>query len=123
MALHKEWLLPFAAAIRKHKVTGPAYGFGDQQTLFTPKYALAQLNKRGLIADSAAEPAPDHCRPTCISFRSLVGLLGIQEYEDIDINGRARINLDLSKPAPPEMFGSASAVFELGTLEHIFDVA
>ncbi len=123
MALFKEWLMPFARAVRRHNLTGPAFSLGDQQTLFTYRYAVQRLKQAGLLANAAAKPIPDHCRPACVSFRSLVSMLGIQEYQDIDINGRADLQIDMSNTLPSAMYASAASIFELGTLEHIFNVA
>jgi hypothetical protein len=123
MALHKEWLLRFAKVIRQSAVTGPTYSLGDQQTLFTYEYALRKLRGPGFLVNPDVKPLPDHCRPYCLSFRSLMAMLGIDEYEDIDINGKAALNLDFSLRLPPEYEGKAGAIFDLGTIEHIFDVA
>jgi hypothetical protein len=123
MALHKEWLMPFARAVHEHRLAGPAYSFGDQQTLFTYRYALKRLKMAGLLANPDVKPTPDHCRPECLSFRSLVAMLGIDEYQDIDINGLAALRFDISQRVPAEMCRRAGSVFDLGTLEHIFDVA
>jgi hypothetical protein len=122
MALHKEWLLPFASVIRKHAIGGPAFALGDQQTLFTAPYALKRLGAAGLIANPGAQISPDHIHPECISFRSVLGLLGIDGYTDIDMNGHASLNIDLGKPLPEEHYGIAGSVFDLGTLEHVFDI-
>lgn len=122
MALHKEWLIPFATVIRKHQVKGPAFGLGDQQTLFTASYGLAQLKRAGLIANPAAPVVADHIHPECVSFRSILGLLGIDDYRDIDMNGEAALNIDLGKPLSPEYHETAGCVFDLGTLEHVFDI-
>jgi SAM-dependent methyltransferase len=122
MALHKDWLLPFAMVIGKQRVNGPCFGLGDQQTLFTERFALKQLGKASLIANPRADITPDHVHPECISFRSLLSLLGVGEYSDIDMNGSAALNIDLGKPLPLEYCGIAGGVFDLGTLEHVFDI-
>src|SRR5215831_6331091 len=119
MALHKEWLLPFATVIRKHNVAGPAFGLGDQQTLFTPQYALKRLKRAHLIANPDARIDADHVHPECISFRSLLSALGVEDYTDIDMNGHASLNLDLGKPLAEAYHGAAGCVFDLGTLEHV----
>jgi hypothetical protein len=123
LALHKEWLLPFARAVYQNRLTGPAYSIGDQQTLFTYRYALKRLKAAGFLVNPDVKPTPDHCRAECLSFRSLVAMLGIEDYQDIDINGLAGLRIDMSQSLPTEMFGRAASVFELGTLEHIFDIA
>jgi hypothetical protein len=123
MALHKEWLMPFARAVHHHRLAGPAYSLGDQQTLFTYRYALKRLKAAGLLANPNVKPTPDHCRPECLSFRSLVAMLGIDEYQDIDINGLAALRIDMSHSLPAEMYRRAASIFELGTLEHIFNIA
>jgi hypothetical protein len=123
MALHKEWLLRFAKVIHDNGVTGPTYSLGDQQTLFTYEYARRKLTKFGLLSDPSVKPLPDHCRPYCLSFRSLMAMLGVKEYDDIDINGKAALKLDFSLPLPSVHEGQAGAIFDLGTIEHIFDAA
>lgn len=123
MALHKEWLLRFAKTIRDCGVTGPTYSLGDQQTLFTFEYARERLKSSGLLANSRVTPQPDHERPYCLAFRSFVAMLGIEEYQDLDINGKAALQVDFSLPLAPEHEGTAGAVFDLGTIEHIFNAA
>jgi hypothetical protein len=123
MALHKEWLLRFAKAILENKVKGPTYSLGDQQTLFTYDYALRRLKTSGCLVNPGVTPLPDHCRPYCLSFKSFLAMLGIDEYEDIDINGKAALNLDFSLPLPPRYVGTAGAIFDLGTIEHIFNAS
>jgi len=122
MALHKEWLLPFAAVIRRHGLTGPAFGLGDQQTLFTPSFALRELGKADLIARPEVSLVPDHKNPACVSFKSVLALLGIDEYRDIDMNGYATLNLDLGVPIAEDYYETAASIFDLGTLEHVFDI-
>ncbi|HJZ96104.1 MAG TPA: hypothetical protein VKE70_06335 [Candidatus Solibacter sp.] len=122
MALFKEWLLPLASVVRAHGVEGPALGLGDQQTLFTPQYALKHLGRRGLLANPGAKITGDHVHPECISFRSVLGLLGINDYSDLDMNGKAALNVDFGKPLSQEHYGIAGSVFDLGTLEHVFDI-
>src|SRR5579871_202928 len=123
MALHKEWLVRFAKTIHDNKVTGPTYSLGDQQTLFTFDYAVRRLKSFGLLVNPGVQPVPDHCRPYCLSFRSFVAMLGIEDYQDIDINGKAALNLDFSLPLPQEHEVKAGAIFDLGTIEHIFDAS
>lgn len=122
MALHKEWLIPFARVIRQHGVKGPALGLGDQQTLFTPRYAAQRLQAAGLLVNPRSQVIPDHVHSECISFRSLLALLGVDDYSDIDLNGRAALRIDLGKPVPEKYYGVAGCVFDLGTLEHVFDI-
>src|SRR5208337_2570569 len=98
MALHKEWLLRFAKVIRDNNVTGPTYSLGDQQTLFTYEYAVRKLKHSGLLSDPDVKPLPDHGRPYCLAFRSFMAMLGVRDYNDIDINGKAALNLDFSLP-------------------------
>ena len=122
MALHREWLVPFATVISTHHVQGPAYGLGDQQVLFTHRFAEKILGARGLIVNRSAEITADHVHPECLSFRSLLGMLGISNYRDIDMNGKAALNIDLGKPLPTEYADTAGLVVDLGTLEHVFDI-
>jgi hypothetical protein len=47
---------------------------------------------------------------------------GIKQYQDLDINERADIKLDLNFPISQELEGIALTILDGGTLEHVFDV-
>jgi len=47
---------------------------------------------------------------------------GIDKYIDLDINEKAELNADLSKPLDSTLRNSAMTVINAGTLEHVFDI-
>lgn len=59
------------------------------------------------------------------SDRSLRVLLeehfNIYDYEDIDINDKASLKIDLSKEVPVDMKERFNMIYDGGTSEHIFD--
>jgi hypothetical protein len=122
MALRREWLLPLTQVIVKHGASGPAYVLGDQETYLTHEYVLQVLESSKLLRKNA-RPIPDHLNPRNISLESILAMVGIEGYRDIDINGRAALALDFSQQLPPQLFGAASTVIDIGTLEHVFDLA
>jgi len=122
MALRREWLLPLTRAIVKHGAIGPAYVLGDQASYLTHEHVLQVLKSKGLLRNSA-RAITDHLNPKHISLESILGMVGIEGYRDIDMNGRAALALDFSQQLPTPLFGAAATVIDIGTLEHIFDVA
>ena len=58
------------------------------------------------------------------SVRSLLrDRYSIADYVDVDINDEAALKLDLNAPLPVEMRNSAMTVANVGTAEHVFDLA
>jgi hypothetical protein len=47
---------------------------------------------------------------------------GVTEYVDFDLNEDAAVQLDLTRPLPPEYAGGAGTVLDAGTIEHILDL-
>jgi hypothetical protein len=123
MAIRKEWLLPLAKLIVRNSITGRAYALGDQVTYFTHEYAVRKLARAGYLANPGVRPESHHENPELVSVRTLLAMLGIDEYYDIDINGQAALTLDFSQDLPPELRSSAALVLDIGTIEHIFDAA
>jgi len=123
LALHKDWLVPLAKAVVRHKLKGTAYALGDQQVFLTEQYARSQLQRRNLLVNPQAPFKPDHINPDLVSFETALAMLGIERYRDVDLNPRAALTLDLSSPLPAEHAGVADIVLDLGTAEHIFDTA
>ncbi len=122
MALRREWLLPLTRAVVRHGAVGPVYVLGDQTTYLTAQYVLRVLKSNALLQKSV-EIIPDHMYTNCASLESVLAMVGIEGYRDIDLNGRAALNLDFSCPLPSSLFGAAATVIDIGTLEHIFDIA
>jgi SAM-dependent methyltransferase len=122
MALYKEWLLPLARALIRHNVHGPVYALGDQASCFSARYAKMKLASAGLLLNPNAPLSACHFQPENISVRSILALLGIDNYHDIDLNGAAEISADLSTPLLPELCGVARSVMDWGTSEHIFNI-
>ena len=121
LALYKDWLIPLGKAIVRHNIHGAAYVLGDQQTFFTEKYAKSHLRRNNLLLNPNAAYVPDHVNPDLVSFQTVLAMLGIDDYCDIDLNRNARLTLDLSAPVPAQYEGVADIVLDLGTVEHIFD--
>jgi len=122
MSLAKEWLLPVTKTLAKGNAVGPVYALGDQVTLFTLNYARKKLQAAGLLRNPKADFVPCHQNPKLVSFQTVLGLLGLNEFHDIDFNGKAALNLDYSKPIPAELKNRAGVVIDIGTSEHIFNL-
>ena len=122
MALRKEWLLPLAKAIVKHGATGPVYVLGDQTTYLNHADVARILKSKALLRNDA-RCVPDHKNSKYVSLETVLSMVGVEGYHDIDLNGEAALRLDFSQPVPTELFGAAATVLDIGTLEHIFDVA
>lgn len=87
------------------------------------RWAAAQ----GATLAAAGEPELSHlpalARQGCLSDRDLFRRLGFAEVESADVSdweGADRI-LDLNEPVPEELRGRYDAVFEAGTIQHVFD--
>jgi hypothetical protein len=122
MSLTKEWLLPVTRTLVKLKAEGPVYALGDQITYFTHDYARRKLQGAGLLRNPSAPLIPCHENPKMVSFRTVLALIGLTDFYDIDLNGQAALNWDLSKPIPAELKGRAGVVIDIGTCEHIFNL-
>ena len=123
MALRKEWLLPLARVVVQHGMKGPAFSLGDQVTYFTYDYATSKLRARGLLLNPTPPLFPSHENPRFVSARTVMHMLGVAEYYDIDLNGRAALTIDFSKELPRSLWHSAGLILDVGTTEHIFDIA
>lgn len=122
MSLAKEWLLPLARVLIKNDAKGPVYVLGDQFTWFSYEYAFRKLKKTGLLRNAAAPKALSAKQSSAVSFRTFMGMLGFEEFYDIDINGLADLTWDLAQPLSTEFHGRAGLVIDIGTCEHIFDL-
>jgi hypothetical protein len=122
MALYKDWIVPLAELIVRHDIQGPAFALGDQQTYFTERWVRRVLHHRKLLRREVTA-FPDHVDPTFVSVASVLEMLGVDPYSDIDLSERARIRADLSAPLPQELHGTAGLVLDVGTTEHILDIA
>jgi hypothetical protein len=87
------------------------------------RWAAAQ----GATLAAAGEPELSHlpalARLGCLSDRDLFRRLGFAEVESADVSdweGADRI-LDLNEPVPDALHGRYDAVFEAGTIQHVFD--
>jgi SAM-dependent methyltransferase len=47
---------------------------------------------------------------------------GYTHYQELDINGRADLRLDLNFPIPPELKGAFDLVWDAGSIEHIMNI-
>lgn len=122
MGITKENILPIARVFDAYSIEGPLYALGDQETLFTPKYVLRLLKRKSLLKRTKVPVKPDHINPDLCSAETFFAMLGVDEYHDIDLSGKASLRLDLSKPLPNHLCGVASCVYDGGTCEHIFDI-
>lgn len=122
MSLAKEWLIPVARTLVKHSATGPVYSLGDQITSLTPEYALRRLRHAGLLRNPNVPIIPSHENPRMVSFQTVLAMLGLQDYYDIDLNGKAAITCDFAQPISAQLRGQAGVVVDIGTSEHIFDL-
>ncbi len=59
----------------------------------------------------------------CLADRTLFRLLGFEQVASLDLSAweGAEIVHDLNRPVPVELVGRFDAVFEAGTLQHVFD--
>ena len=67
---------------------------------------------------------PELARLGCLSDRDLFRRLGFAEVESADVSdweGADHV-LDLNQPVPAELHGRYDAVFEAGTIQHVFDL-
>jgi SAM-dependent methyltransferase len=60
----------------------------------------------------------------CLSDRALFGRLGFDEVVALDVSNWEGVELvhDLNRPVPEAWWGRFDAVFEAGTLQHVFDL-
>ncbi len=84
----------------------------------------ARAQRTSLVELSEIEPShvPALARLGCMSDRALFRRLGFAEVESSDVSdweGADRI-LDLNQPVPAELEGRYDAVFEAGTIQHVF---
>jgi hypothetical protein len=121
MSLTKEWLLPLARTLIRNDAKGPVFALGDQITWFTKEYATRRLKSSGLLQNTSVAGMESSHDPQMVSFRSLIEILGLGGYYDIDVNGRASIAADLSQPLSEEHKRRAGVVIDIGTSEHIFN--
>lgn len=91
-----------------------ALGMGTLDCDFPRQKGNAWLQKRNapLLADEWTSD-PDH----------FLKAIGFEQYLDVDINDRARLQLDLSKDLPEKWLSSADLIVDNGTMEHVFDSA
>jgi hypothetical protein len=122
MALRKEWLLSLTRAIVKHGATVPACVLGDQTTYLTHADVVRILKSKSLLRNEA-EFVPDHKNNKYVSLQTVLSMIGVVGYHDIDLNGQAAMRLDFLQTLPPSLFGAAATMLDIGTLEHIFDIA
>src|SRR5436190_23706148 len=95
---------------------------GDQVAFFTAQYAAKSLKANGLLRNELLVAQTGE-QPGLVPVNTVFSMLGIDEYKDIDLNGRAALTLDFSQPLPSSLHGAAELVVDIGTVEHIFDLA
>jgi hypothetical protein len=123
MSLTKEWLIPLARTLVRSGATGPVFALGDQITWFTQEYARRRLLASGLLRNPFVAGRASSHNPKMVSFRSLLEMIGFGEYYDIDVNGRATLTEDLSRPLREDYKSKAGVVIDIGTSEHIFNLS
>ncbi len=122
MSLTKEWLIPISRALTKNNAHGPVYALGDQVSYLTHSYAQRKLSSARLLRNPNAPFVPCNQDPDMVSFRTVLSLLGLEGYYDIDMNGEAAITADLSSPLDDHLHNRAGVVIDIGTCEHIFNL-
>ncbi|RMH23065.1 MAG: class I SAM-dependent methyltransferase [Acidobacteria bacterium] len=82
------------------------------------RVALAEVPQLSLSAD------PRLAAQGCLSDRSFFSLLGFDEVTSADISRweGADVTWDFNQPAPAELHQRFDAVYEGGTLQHVFDL-
>lgn len=67
---------------------------------------------------------PDWDTKDGVSVRSLMKQrYGINVYSDCDLDGKADLAVDLNKPLPSDLFGTANTILNGGTLEHVLNAS
>lgn len=122
LSLAKEWLMPLARTLLNNQARGPVYALGDQVSWIPCRYATRKLGDAGLLRNPNAPIVPCRQNSKMASFQSILALLGLDQYYDIDLNGRAAITSDFSQPLAPELSEKAGVVIDIGTCEHIFNL-
>jgi len=113
--------MPLARTLIRNNAEGPVFALGDQITWFTQEYAASRLRACGFLRNASIADIGSPHNPRMVAFRSLLQMLGFDEYYDIDVNGRASVTEDLSRPIRPAYRGQAGVVIDVGTTEHIFN--
>jgi SAM-dependent methyltransferase len=105
--------LPFLdSCYRRQTIQSPLLALGSLE-IHEPEDAIVAFAQRNSHHNLLKEK----------SVRSLfLDRYGIKQYQDLDINEKADIFLDLNFPLAEKFEGTASTIFDSGTLEHIFDI-
>lgn len=112
---------------RRRPFEGRLLELGKMTVYVTATELEAWAGAQGVPLAAAGEPELSHvpalARQGCLSDRDLFRRLGCAEVESADVSdweGADRI-LDLNDPVPQELHGRYEAVFEAGTIQHVFD--
>ena len=101
----------------KHK--GSVVSLARQFITSNPKNVRAYLAKAGFRTK-----IDGYQWDRVMTSRELFLAFGFDRYDDIDFNDDEGCNIihDLNRPIPTQYHGKYDLVFELGTLEHLFDI-
>jgi len=110
--------LPLIQEIRRHLPDRPTcYLIGTQDCSFTYREVQKRYPSQFRRAAKEIENMKDRC-----DINTLYSLFDFESVKTVDMNDRADIRLDLTRPVPEEYREKADLVCDFGTLEHIFDV-
>lgn len=109
--------------------SGHAVCLGRADVHFGHEALLQMARLTGARLDPDAAPTPSHrddlAARGCISDRSLFAALGFAKLSTLDLSNfeGAEIQFDLNSPElPPSLAQVCDAVFDHGTMEHVFHV-
>lgn len=111
---------------RRHPFSGRLLELGRMSIYCTEAELRGWAAEQGV---SLAEPGsvelshqPELARQGCLSDRTFFRLLGFAEVESADVSDWERPDhlLDLNEPLPAGLAGRFDAVFEAGTIQHVF---
>ena len=111
MGIRLSFLPFFDRCAEQSGIQSPLFALGNQEIHESVSDVKAFANERGY----------KRLALTCSAQALFMDRYGIEQYKDFDLNGRAEVRLDLSKPLPSKYHASAGTVLNAGTLEHIFD--
>lgn len=87
--------------------------------LQSPVFALGSLE----FLDYRTYPEPVDTGGSTSASHLFRARYGVDEFLDFDVNAESAVELDLGAPLPDRFRGAAGTVVDVGTAEHVFDVA
>jgi SAM-dependent methyltransferase len=101
------------------KKRGRVVSLARQRITCPPQDLLDYLKTQGFKTD-----LPEITGLSTLTTRELFPSFGFEHYDDIDFTPQEQCTIvhDMNQPIPPNHHDSYDLVFEMGTMEHIFDV-